>query len=124
LRAKEAEVRKIKPALEGEDLCIRMFKEGFDPETIAPKVTFRKSPALLPKGAGSRQALEILRETGEAFIATELARLVLARMGKEPSEQAVDMLAKTIHSRFSRQKNPVPEYDRASTWPGKWRLLR
>lgn len=123
LRAKQAEVRQIKRALEGVDLCIRMFKEGFDPETIAPKVTFSKTPALLPKGAGSRQALEILRETDAAFTAPELARLVLERLGKDASEQAIDMLAKTIHSSFSRQKNPVVEYDRASTWPGKWRLL-
>jgi hypothetical protein len=33
LRAKQAEVRQIKRALEGVDLCIRMFKEGFDPKT-------------------------------------------------------------------------------------------
>jgi hypothetical protein len=124
LRAKQAEVRQIKRALAGVDLCIRMFKEGFDPETIEPKVTFRKSPALLPKGVSSRQALEILRETGGAFTAPELARLVLERLGKEPNEQAIDMLAKTIHSSFSRQRNPVVEYDRASTWPGKWRLLQ
>jgi hypothetical protein len=32
------------------------------------------------------------------------------------------MLAKTIHSSFSRQKHPVVTYDR-TTWPGKWRLL-
>jgi hypothetical protein len=122
LRAKQAEVRQIKRALDGVDLCIRMFKQGFDPETIAPKVTFRKSPALLPKGAGSRQALEILRETGEAFTGPELARLVLARAGREATEEAIDMLAKTIHSSFSRQRNPVVIYDRATTWPGKWRL--
>jgi hypothetical protein len=85
-------------------------------------VTFDKSPAALPKGVGSRKALEILRETGEAFTAPELARLVLERMGKEPSEQAISMLAKTIHSTFYRQKNPVVTYDR-NTWPGKWRLL-
>ena len=124
LRAKQVEVRQIKRALEGVDLCIRMFKEGFDPETIEPKVTFRKSPALLPKGAGSRTALEILRETGGAFTAPELARLILERLGEDPSEQAISMLAKTIHSSFHRQKSPVVTYDRASSWPGKWRLLR
>jgi len=43
-------------------------------------------------------------------------------MGRETSDKAVDMLAKTIHSSFSRQRRPVVEYDR-STWPGKWRLL-
>jgi hypothetical protein len=123
LRATQIEVRQIKRALEGVDLCIRMFKGGFDPETIEPKVTFRKSPALLPKGAGSRRAMEILRETGGAFTAPELARLILERMGREPSEQAIAMLGKTIHSSFKRQKNPVVTYDRASSWPGRWRLL-
>jgi hypothetical protein len=52
----------------------------------------------------------------------ELAYLVLDRLGKEPVEPALSMLAKTIHSSFSRQKNPVVTYDRSSTWQGKWRL--
>jgi hypothetical protein len=43
-------------------------------------------------------------------------------MEKEPSEQAITMLAKMIHSSSSRQKNPIVIYDR-TTWPGKWRLL-
>ncbi len=79
--------------------------------------------AILPKGTGSRRALDILRETGKALTAPELARLILERMGREPSERAIAMLAKTIHSSFKRQKNPVVAYDRASTWPVKWRLL-
>jgi hypothetical protein len=53
----------------------------------------------------------------------ELAHLVLNRLGEEPAEPALTMLAKTIHSSFTRQKNPVVAYDRQSTWPGKWRLL-
>jgi hypothetical protein len=32
---------------------------------------------VLPKGTGSRRALDVLRETGEAFTAPELARLIL-----------------------------------------------
>jgi hypothetical protein len=99
-----------------------MFKTDYVPTSIAPKVTFDRSPAALPKGVGSRKALEILRETAEAFTAPELARLVLERIGKDPSELAISMLAKTIHSTFRRQKNPVVTYDRAASWPGKWRL--
>jgi hypothetical protein len=124
LRAKRSEVRQMQKALASIDLCIRMFKTDYQPEAIAAKVTFGKNPAVLPKGSGSRRALDILRETGEAFTAPELARLILERMGREPSEQAITMLAKTIHSSFKRQKNPVVTYDRSSTWPGKWRLLR
>jgi hypothetical protein len=123
LRAKQAEVRRMKNALASIDLCIRMFKADYQPESVSPKVTFGKNPAVLPKGSGSRRALDILRETGEAFTAPELARLILERMEREPSERAIAMLAKTIHSSSSRQKNPVVIYDRSSTWPGKWKLL-
>jgi hypothetical protein len=122
LRAKQAEVLRLKRALESLDVCIGMFKDGYQPQEITAKVTLGKNPAKLQKGAGYRAALTILRETGMAFTAPELAALALRRLGKEPSEPAITMLAKTIHSSFSRQKNPVVAYDRSSTWPGKWRL--
>jgi hypothetical protein len=44
-------------------------------------------------------------------------------LGKNPAGLPNTMLAKTIHSSFSRQRNPVVVYDRSATWPGKWRLL-
>jgi hypothetical protein len=118
LRAKQAEVLRSKRALASVDLCIRMFKDDYQPESVTPKITLGKNPANLPKGAGYRAALTILRETGAAFTATELASLALERLGKEPSEPAITMLAKTIHSSFKRQKNPVVAYDRSTTWPG------
>jgi hypothetical protein len=123
LRAKQAEVLSLRRALASVDLCIRMFKADYQPASTAPKVTLSKSPANLPKGRGYRTALEILRETGKPFTAMELAYLALQRLGKEPMEPAITMLAKTIHSSFSRQKIPVVTYDRSSSWPGKWRLL-
>lgn len=61
-------------------------------------MTFGKNLAVLPKGTGSRKVMEILRE---------------------PTEQALAMLTKTIHSSFKRQRAPVVTYDRASSWPGK-----
>ena len=115
LCAKQAEVRRMKSALGSIDLCIRMFLADYQPESVAPKVTFGKNPAVLPKGTGSRRALDILRETGGALTAPELARVILERMGREPSERAISMLAKTIHSSFKRQRNPVMAYDRSST---------
>jgi hypothetical protein len=66
--------------------------------------------------------LEILRETGESFTAPELARLVLEGMGKEPSELAISMLAKTIRSSVKATEKPVTVYDGALTWPGKMTL--
>jgi hypothetical protein len=58
----------------------------------------------------------------EPLTGPELARGILVSLGRETTDKFVDMLAKTIHSSFSRQRHPVVEYDR-STWPGKWRLL-
>ena len=70
LRSKQAEVLHLKRALASlDDLCIGMFKADYRPESIVPKVTFGKNPAGLPKGAGYRKALEILRQTGQAFTA-------------------------------------------------------
>jgi hypothetical protein len=122
LRAKQGEVTRIKRELASLDLCIRLFKEDYQPGTVLSKETLDKNPAHLPKGTGSRKALDILRETSLAFTAPELARLILERLDKEPTERAITMLAKTIHSSFPRQKNPVVTYDR-TTWPGKWSLI-
>jgi hypothetical protein len=52
LREKQLEVKRMQKALASIDLCIRIFKTDYDPGSIAPKVTFEKSPAALPKGVG------------------------------------------------------------------------
>jgi hypothetical protein len=120
----EAQMRviRLKCDLAAIDCCIRMFKADFDPATIAPKVTLGKSPAMLSKGVGTRTALELLRTTGEALSSEELAYRVLILLTKDTDPKAVEMLQKTIHSSFSRQKRPVVRLDK-STWPGRWRLL-
>lgn len=115
-------VIRLKCDLAAIDCCIRMFKADFDPTTIAPKITLGKSPAGLLKGVGTRTALEVLRTSGEALSSEELAYRVLMLMNKETDPKSVEMLQKTIHSSFSRQKRPVVRLDK-STWPGKWRLL-
>jgi hypothetical protein len=115
-------VIKLRSDLAAIDCVIRMFKADFDPKTIAPKITFERSPAQLPKGVGTRTALEILRKTGESLSSQELAYRVLVALNKETAPKSVSMLEKTIHSSFSRQRRPVVTLDRA-TWPGKWRLL-
>jgi hypothetical protein len=122
IKAVQFKAMRLRMELAHVDSVIKMFKPDHDIEAIKPKVTLGKSPAALPKGAGTRGALDVLRETGEALSSTELAIAVLIRTGKEADEQSVSMLAKTIHSSFSRQKHPVVTYDRGS-WPGKWRLL-
>lgn len=122
LKKAELRVEALKADLAAIDACIRMFKADYDVEAIKPKTTFGKSPALLPKGTGSRKALDILRASGEPLSSWDLARRILIGLNKETDDRSVLMLAKTIHSSFSRQKNPVVSLDRA-TWPGKWRLL-
>ena len=114
-------VLRLRNDLAAVDQCIKLFKPEIDPAAIPAKTTFGKNPAGLPKGAGGRLALDVLRETGEAFDCQELARRVLVRLGKEPTSTALRMLGVTIHSTFSRTKRAPVTYD-SSTWPGKWRL--
>ena len=104
LSAAQLRVMRLRSNLAAIDCCIRMFKADFDPATIAPKVTLGKSPAMLPKGAGTRTALEVLRTTGEALSGEELAYRILTLMNKETDPKSVAMLQKTIHSSFSRQR--------------------
>lgn len=122
LKKAELRVEALKADLAAIDACIRMFNADYDIAAIPTKVPNEKNPALLPKGTGSRKALDILRATGEPLSSWDLARRILISMEKETDDRSVLMLAKTIHSSLSRQKNPVVTLDRA-TWPGKWRLL-
>ncbi len=110
----EGEIRQI-------DAVIKMFKPGYDVEAILPKVTFRKNPAGTPKGAGGRYAYTVLREAGEPLEGREIARRVLGKLQKPETDKAIDMLAATIHSTFTRRKDGAVAFD-ASTWPGTWRL--
>ena len=122
LSAAQIRVMRLRGDLAAIDCCLRMFKADFDPSTIAEKPTITKDPEALPKGTGSRKALEVLRVSGEALTSQELARRILVLLNRDTDPKAVARLERTIHSSFSRQKRPVVRLDR-STWPGKWRLL-
>jgi hypothetical protein len=69
-----------------------MFNTDYEPESIAPKVTLDKNPAGLQRAVGAARRSTYFRETGVPLTAPELARLVLERMGKEPTERAIAML--------------------------------
>ena len=68
-------VMRLRSDLGAVDTCLKLFKPDLDPRQIVPKVTFGKSTTGLPKGAGTRTALEILRETGQAMSSEELAAI-------------------------------------------------
>ncbi|HEX4079982.1 MAG TPA: hypothetical protein VHX61_14045 [Rhizomicrobium sp.] len=120
---KEAELRMValRTDLANVDGCLRIFGSDIDPETIRPKATQGESPAGLPKGAGTRTALEILRETGQAMSTPELAACVLQRWGRPLEARALSMLVKCIQGNFSRRTDGIVEFTR-DTYPGRWRL--
>ena len=103
------------------DATIRMFKPTYDIDKIATKRSFAKNPAGVEKSAGGRQALTVLRESGAALTANEIAGRVLARLGKPDTPDARRMLSAAITSTFTRRKGGAVTYD-ASTWPGRWSL--
>lgn len=101
------------------DDCIRIFRSDIDPATIPARVTL--APSQLPKGAATRTALDILRETREAMTCPELAACVLQRFERPLTARALHQMVATIHSNFSRRPDQIVEFDRG-TYPGKWRL--
>ena len=109
----------LKADLAAVDRCLKVFGSDIDPTTIEPKTTFGKSG--LPKGAGARMALEILRETGQPMSSQELAACILQRFDRPMEPRPFTLLVRTIHSNFCRRKDGLVEFDR-STYPGKWRL--
>lgn len=102
------------------ETCLKIFRCEVDPSTILPKVT--RTQAQLPKGAGTRTALDILRETGQPMSCPELAACILQRFERPLTERALKQLVSTIHGNFSRRRDGIVEFDR-STYPGKWRLV-
>lgn len=123
LKEAELSVVALRADLASVDACLRIFGSDIDPETIKPKPTCGKSPAGLPKGAGTRTALEILRETGEPMSTPELAACVLQRWGRPMEERSLLMLVKAIQSNFSRRTDGIVEFTR-DTYPGRWRLTK
>ncbi len=121
----EAQLRVValKADLESVDACLRIFHSDVPPEAIPAKVTFGKSPSGLPKGAGTRTALEILRETGEPMSTPELAACILQRYGRPLEQRALLMLVKAIQGNFSRRRDGIVEFTR-DTYPGRWRLTQ
>ncbi len=121
LKVAQLRVCALRVDLGAVDQCLAIFGSDVAPDAIEPKVTNGKSPAGLPKGAGTRTALEILRETGEAMSTPELAASVLQRWGRPLEPRMLKMMVAAIQGNFSRRRDGIVEFDR-STYPGKWSL--
>jgi hypothetical protein len=119
LKTAKLRVMALQVELGSVDNCLRIFRCEIDPATIPAKVTIASSQ--LPKGAGSRTALEILRETGQPMSCPELAACILERFGRPLTAKALHQLVATIHGNFSRRTDGIVEFDRSS-YPGRWRL--
>jgi hypothetical protein len=121
LKTAELRVAALKADLTSVGHCLRIFGSDVEPEDIAAKVTLGKNSANLPKGAGTRLALTILRETGQALTTQELAACILQRYGRPLEALSLKRLTSTIQANFCRRPDKIVEFDR-STYPGKWRL--
>lgn len=121
IKARRFQIMRLEAELAHVDAVIRMFNPSYDIEKIATKRSFTKNPAGTRKGAGSREALTVLREAAEPLTSSEIARRVLEKQHKAATPEACRMLATTIHSTFSRRKDGTVVLD-ASDYPGKWRI--
>lgn len=121
LHAAQLRVIALRADLGSVDNCLKIFDMDFDPNTIQPKKTVDRVHLWLPKGAGTRTALEILRETGEPMTSQELAACILQRFNRPIEERALLRIVRTIHANFCRRKDGIIYFDRSER-PGKWRL--
>ena len=121
IKARRYQIMRLEAEMAHVDAVIRMFNPSYDISKIATKRSFGKNPAGTKKGAGSREALTVLREVGEPLTASEIARRVLEKQQKAATPEACKMLAATIHSTFSRRKDGAVIFD-VSDYPGKWAL--
>ena len=119
IKMRRYQITRLEMELAHIDAVIRMFSPSYDISKIATKRSFAKNPAGVPRGAGSRHALSVLREAGEPLTANDIAGRVLVKLGKADTPEARQMLAATIVSTFSRRKDRAVSYD-ASTHPGRW----
>lgn len=112
LRKAKLHVIALQTDLGSVDNCLQLFDANLDPKTIPEKVTVPRDPAWLPKGAGTRTALTILRETGEAMTSQELAACILQRYGRPIEASALKKLVSTIHSNFCTRRDGIVEFTR------------
>lgn len=70
----------------------------------------------MPRGAGGRYALGVLRKAKAPLTAYEIAQKVLLKLGKTATDEAVGMMGKTVHSTLGRRKDGAVKFD-ASTQP-------
>lgn len=119
IQMRRFQIMRLEIELAHVDAVIRMFQPGFDPSQIATKRTIRRSKAGTVRGSGTREALTVLRQTGEALTSREIANRILIKHGKPPGGEESERLANTIHASLSRRKDGAISFD-ASAYPGKW----
>lgn len=123
IKARRYQIMRLELELAAIDTTIRMFRPSYDIDKIATKRSFGKNPAGVPKGAGSRHAMTVMREAGAPLTANEIAGRVLAKLDKPDTPEARKMLAATIVSTFTRRKDGAVIYD-ARTQPGRWSIAQ
>lgn len=121
IKMRRYQITRLEMELAHIDAVIRMFRPSYDIAKIATKRSFAKNPAGVPKSAGGRYALSVLREAGGPLTANEIAGRVLAKLKKEETPEARKMMAAAIVGTLSRRKDGAVKYD-ASTHPGRWSI--
>jgi len=121
IKMRRFQIMRLEIELAHVDAVIRMFRPGFDPSTIATKRTIKRSRAGTVKGSGTREALTILRECGDALTSREIAERILQKHGRPPGGEDSTKLANSIQAALSRRTDGAVGFD-ASVYPGRWSI--
>lgn len=121
IQMRRYQIARLEMELAHIDAVIRMFRPSYDITKIATKRTVERSKAGTVRGSGTREALAILRESGEALTSRDIAERILAKRGGDSSPETVGRLANNIHGALSRRRDGAVRAD-ASVHPATWQI--
>ena len=121
IQMRRYQISRLEMELAHIDAVIRMFQPGYDVSKIATKRSIQRSKAGTVKGSGTREALTILRESGEPLSCRDIAERILAKRKEEADADTISRLANNIHGSFSRRRDGVLLVD-ITTQPATWRI--
>jgi hypothetical protein len=123
IQMRRYQIARLEMELAHLDAVIRMFRPGYDVAKIATKRTIKRSKAGTARGSGSREAMTILRQSGEPLTSRDIAERILAKRQEPLCAETIERLANNIHGTLSRRRDGAVTLD-ASTYPAKWLVGR
>lgn len=123
IKMRRYQITRLEMELAHLDAVIKMFRPNYDLSKIATKRAVSRSKAGTARGSGTREALTILRESGEALTTRQIAERIIKKRDEPYCADTVAKIGVNIHASLSRRTDGAVKRD-ASVYPAKWVMGR